>query len=248
MALFSGHISRLFSRCTFQQPPYWGNRGNDNNPIWSFKSRRQSFGLRAKLRCRKEHFLKPKGCSQPSNEERRRRVVGIGSLGEITLATNLFWGNSLRFSVAINAARPCSAHAQNALSSGSGDTSLATRTSRNSASSLSRLIIAPMRFRRTPSLVRTPLYSATMSSVMSQMNVPFSSQSRRSEALWFSALRPDLNPATPATSTDVSITPLGFSRRPNRDLRQLFSFSSEASNCLRHGGVAYAGQVTRCRL
>jgi hypothetical protein len=43
---------------------------------------------------------------------RRRRVVGSGSPGEITLATNFFWGKSFRFRVAMNAARPCSAHAQ----------------------------------------------------------------------------------------------------------------------------------------
>ena len=52
----------------------------------------------------------------------------------------------------MNAACPCSAHAQIALSFGSGDTSLSSRTSTNSASSLSRLMIAPTRFRRTPSL------------------------------------------------------------------------------------------------
>ena len=149
----------------------------------------------------------------------------------------------------MNAACPCSAHAQNALSFGSGDTSLWPRTSTNSASSLSRLMISPTRFRRTPSLVRTPLYSETISSVTSQVKVPSSSQSRRSEALGFSTARRDLNPATPATSTDVSITPLGcFSRRPNRNLRQSLLLSPEAPNCVRHLGLCYTGQFIRRHL
>lgn len=146
----------------------------------------------------------------------------------------------------MNDALPCSAHAQNTLSSGSGETSLAMRTSTNSASSLSRLIISPTRLRRTPSLVRTPLYSEMISSVISQVKVPPSSQSRRSDALGVANVRRDLNPATPATSTDVSITPLGcFSRRPNRNLRQLLLFSAEAANCLRYLGFCHAGQVSR---
>ena len=98
--------------------------------------------------------------------------------------------------VAINAACPCSAHAQNALSVGSGDTSFSVRTSTNSAASLRRLMIPPTRFRRTPSLERTSLYSERMSSVTSQVKVPSSSQCRRSEALGFSTARRDLNPAT----------------------------------------------------
>ena len=81
-------------------------------------------------------------------------------------------------------------------------------------------MISPTRFRRTPSLVSTALYSERISSVTSQVNVPSSSQSRNNEALAFFTTRPDLNPATPATSTDVSMTPLGcFLRRRNRDLR-----------------------------
>jgi hypothetical protein len=47
------------------------------------------------------------------------------------------------------------------LSSGSGDASPVMRTSTNSASSLRRLITSPTRLRRTPSLVRTSLYSET---------------------------------------------------------------------------------------
>jgi hypothetical protein len=53
-----------------------------------------------------------------------------------------------------------------------------------------------------------------------------------------------LNPATPATSTDVSITPLGcFLRRPNRDLRRRLFPSPEASNCVRNLGFRYTGQI-----
>jgi hypothetical protein len=65
------------------------------------------------------------------------------------------------------------------LSSGSGDASLVSRTSTNSASSLRRLITSPTRLRRTPSLVRIPLYSETMSSLTSQVKVACSIQSRR---------------------------------------------------------------------
>ena len=177
-------------------------------------------------------------------DERPRRVVGIGSPGEITLAVRFFWGKCFLFSVAIKAARPCSAQAQNTLSSGSGERLSSLRMVTNSASSLSRLMISPTRFRRTPSLLRTPLYSERISSVTSQVNVPTFIQSRRNEALGFCASRRDLNPATPATSTDVSITPLGcFVRRPNRDLRQRLFPSTEAANCVRNLGFRYAGQI-----
>jgi len=54
-------------------------------------------------------------------------VVGIGSPGEIIFAFNFACGKSFRFRVAMKLARPSSAHAQNALSFGSGDASLATR-------------------------------------------------------------------------------------------------------------------------
>src|SRR5258707_1079882 len=41
----------------------------------------------------------------------------------------------------------------------------------------------------------------------------------------------DLNPATPPTSTDVSMTPLGcFPRRANRNLRYLLLLSPQAPN------------------
>lgn len=148
----------------------------------------------------------------------------------------------------MNAARPCSAHEQNALSFGSGDTSLSSGTSTNSASSRSRLIISPTRGCRTPSRVRTALYSDRISSVTSQTNVPWSTQARRNDALGCSAVRPDLNPATPATSTDVSTTPLGcFSRRPNRYLRQLLLLGPEAANCLCNLGFCHARQIIRRR-
>jgi len=54
----------------------------------------------------------------PFTERSRLRVVGIGSAGEITLARSFLWGKSFGFKVAMNAARPCSAQAQNGLSSG----------------------------------------------------------------------------------------------------------------------------------
>ena len=117
------------------------------------------------------------------------------------------------------------------------------------ASSLSRLMISPTRFRRTPSLVRTPLYSETMASVTSQVKIPSSSQSRRSEALGFSTVRWDLNPATPATSTDVSMTPLGcFPRRPNRNLRQFLLLGPEAPNRLLDLRLRHTRQLLRRRL
>ena len=53
-----------------------------------------------------------------------------------------------------------------------------------------------------------------------------------------------LNPATPATSTDVSITPLGcFSRRPNRYLRQFLLLGTEAANCVRNLGFCHARTI-----
>ena len=180
-------------------------------------------------------------------DERPRRVVGIGSPGEMTFAVRFFWGKCFLFNVAIKAARPGSAQAQNALSSGSGERSPSLRMVTISASSLSRFMISPTSFRRTPSLLRTPLYSDRISSVTSHVNVPTSIQSRRNEALGFGTIRQDLNPATPATSTDVSITPLGcFVRRPNRDLRQRLFPGSEASSCVRDLGFRYTGQIL-CR-
>ena len=138
----------------------------------------------------------------------RLRVVGIGSPGEITLARSFLWGKSFGFKVAMNAARACSAHAQNALSSGSGDASLVMRTSTNSASSLRRLITSTTRLRRTPSLVRTLLILLNYVLANEPGEGACSIQSRGSDALGFSTTRQDLNPAMPTTSTEVSITPL----------------------------------------
>jgi hypothetical protein len=92
-----------------------------------------------------------------------RRVVGIGSPGEITFAVSFPRGKCFLFNVAMNAARPCSAHEQKALSSGSAGTSSSPRRATNFASSLSRLMISPTRMRRTPSRPRTALYSETIS-------------------------------------------------------------------------------------
>jgi hypothetical protein len=73
---------------------------------------------------------------------------------------------------------------------------------------------------RTPNLERTSLYSERISSVTSHAKVSFSNQSRRNDALGIPTDRRFLNPAIPATSTEVSTTPLGcFPRRPNRYLR-----------------------------
>ena len=115
--------------------------------------------------------------------------MGFRSPGEITLARSFLWGKSFGFKVARNAARACSAQAQNGLSSGSGDASLVTWTSTNSASSLRKLITSPTRLRRTPSLVRISLFSETMSSLTSQMKVACLIQSRRNDALGFSTTR-----------------------------------------------------------
>src|SRR5258706_14718110 len=88
-----------------------------------------------------------------------------------------------------------------------------------------------------------------MSPVTSQMKVSYSSQCRRSEALGFSTVRGDLNPATPATSTRVSMTRLCcFPPRPNRNLRQLFLLSPEAPNRLLDLGLRHTRQLLRRRL
>src|SRR5258708_25945210 len=58
-----------------------------------------------------------------------------------------------------------------------------------------------------------------------------------------------LKPATPATSTVVSMTPLGcFPRRPNRNLRQLLLLCSEAPNRLLDLGLRHTRQLLRRRL
>src|SRR5581483_3188508 len=166
----------------------------------------------------------------------------------MTRADNNSWGKSLGFRVAINAACPCSAQAQNGLSSGSGEISSLPRISTASASSRSRLITAPMRFRRTPSRAKTSLYSIRISLLMSHVNVPFSIQFRRSAALGFLTGLSDLNPAIPATRTEVSITPLGRSwRAANRYLRQTLLFGSVPAN--RFGNLEFRNtRQISCRL
>lgn len=185
---------------------------------------------------------KPRG--QPFYRLRGRPVVGIGSPGEMTRADSFFCGKSLGFKVAMKAACPPSAHAQNGLSPGSGDMSEAERMSITAASSLIRLTTVPIRFRRTPNLLRTSLYSARISALTSQVNLPFSSQSRRNLALGFWADLPDLNPAIPATRIEVSITPLGGSlRTANRYLRQSLFFGAITANRLRDLGFCHTRQI-----
>ncbi len=151
-------------------------------------------------------------------------------------------GKSFGLRVAMKAACPCSAHAQNELSSGSGDASPVVRTSTISASSLRRLMTSPTRFRRTPSLVRTSLYSEMTSALTSHVKVASSIQSRRKDALGFRTARQALNPAMPATSTDVSMTPLGGLFRPaNSNLRQSLLLAPVATDCLRDLRLGDAG-------
>lgn len=70
--------------------------------------------------------------------------------------------------------------------------------------------IFPMRERCTPSLAKTRLYSAMISSVTSQTNVSPSIQSLSSLALGLlGGISEEFSPAIPATRTDVSTTPLG---------------------------------------
>lgn len=171
--------------------------------------------------------------------------MGIGSPGEITLAANRFCGKSLGFRVAMNAARPFCAQEQSGLSPGSGEISLVKRTCTNSASSLSKLMTAPTRLRRTPSLLRTSLYSARISPLTSHVKLAFSSQSRRNRALGFCTGLADLNPEIPATRTEVSITPLGRSlEAANCYLRQPFLFGTIRANRFRDSRRCDTGQVS----
>lgn len=144
----------------------------------------------------------------------------------------------------MKAACPPSAQAQNGLSPGSGDMSEAEGRFITSASSLIRLTTVPIRFRRTPSLLRTSLYSARISSLTSQVNFPFSNQSRRNLALGFCTGLPDLNPAIPATRTEASITPLGGSlRTANRYLWQSLFFGAISANRLRDLRFCHTRQI-----
>ena len=99
---------------------------------------------------------------------------------------------------------------------------------------VAKLTIFPMRGRRTPSLPKTRLYSRRISSLTSQTNVSPSIQFRSRLALGFlGAIAGDLNPAIPATRTDVSTTPLGrfrFCRGNDSDLRRLLSSRAVFTN------------------
>ena len=150
-------------------------------------------------------------------------VDGTGVLGAMTLARSSPCGKSFGFSVTMKEALPISAQAQKALSAGSGEISTVMETSISSASSRSRSITVPIKERRTPRRPKTYLYSAKISSETSHTNIRSFTQSRRKWELEFVGLATrDLNPAIPATNTDVSITPLGtFVRIANADLRQL---------------------------
>jgi len=168
--------------------------------------------------------------------------VGIGSPGEITLARSFLWGKSFGFKVAMNAARACSARAQNGLSSGSCDASLVTADVYELRLLSEEIDHLADKVARTPSLVRICLYYETMSSLTSQMKVACSIQSRRKDALGFSTTLQDLNSAIPATSTEVSMTPLDrFSRRANGNLRQSLLRSPVAADCRHDLGLRDSG-------
>ncbi len=79
----------------------------------------------------------------------------------------------------------------------------------NSASSLSRLMSAPIVSRRTFNRRSTALYSDRISSESSHVNVARSIQSRESWVLGFEdETMPERKPEIPATRTEVSTTPL----------------------------------------
>jgi len=134
----------------------------------------------------------------------------------------------------MKSARPDSAQPQKGSSPGSGEMFGRAEAGTSSASSHSRLTIFPMSGRRTPSLARTRLYSRRISSLTSQTNVSSSIQSRSCLALGFlGAISGDLNPAIPATRTDVSTTPLGrflFRAGNDGDLRKLLSSRAICTN------------------
>src|SRR5690349_3388778 len=101
---------------------------------------------------------------------------------------------------------------------------------------------SPIKFRRTPSLARTALYSESISSLTSQIKVASSNQSRRRRALGFGTGRPGLKPAIPATRTEVSTTPLrGSFRTANSDLRQLPFLGTVRADRFGNLGLGEAG-------
>jgi hypothetical protein len=146
------------------------------------------------------------------------------SPGLVTWADRSVCGKSFGFNVTMKSARPTSAQPQKGSSPGSGEMFGGAEAGTSSASSRSRLTIFPMSGRRTPSLPKTRLYSRRISSLTSQTNVSASIQSLSSFALGFlGSISGYLNPAIPATRTDVSTTPLGrflFRAGNDGDLRQ----------------------------
>jgi hypothetical protein len=171
------------------------------------------------------------GCT-PNHERKRtlaglffRAVVGIGSCGPIMWALKSDWGKSLRFKVTIKSAFPCSAQEQKASSPGSGEIFRALETAMCSASSLIRLIARPITGRATRRRASTVLYSSRMSLETSHTKVASVIHWRINEALGLNTdVSPRLNAAIPATSTEVSTTPLGclfFLAGKDRDLRML---------------------------
>lgn len=72
----------------------------------------------------------------------------------------------------------------------------------------SQLTIRPITDRRTPSRASTSVYSSRMSRVTSHVKVSCSIHSWRNRALRVVGTAGFLRPATPATRTEVSTTPL----------------------------------------
>lgn len=126
----------------------------------------------------------------------------------MTFAVNLSCGKCALFNVTMKWAPPASAHSQKGASSGSGCASMERLGATISASSRSRLTTFPMSDRRTPQRLSTSTYSSRMAALMSHVNVSCSIHARRNSALALVGASSVLNPAMPATRTDVSTTPL----------------------------------------
>lgn len=152
----------------------------------------------------------------------------------------------------MKSAFPVSAQMQNGSSPGSGEMLLPAISGVSSAWERIRLIAAPIRLERTPRRARIALYSSTISSLMSHVNVPLSIQSRNRWALGTSDCAPESrNAEMPATSTEVSTTPLGrfFLKLSNYgDLRCLPSLRSIEFNLIQDFPFRYALQVVGCFL
>lgn len=153
-----------------------------------------------------------------------RRVVGIRSPGAITCALRRFWGKCFGLRVTIKSANPCSAQAQKGSSPGSGDMEGNGDKEITSAYSPSPLMIFPITEGRTRQRYNALLYSSMSSSVTNQTKLLSSTHRRIKTALGLPGrISGDLNPATPATITEVSTIPLGrllFRSGKNCDLRQ----------------------------